>query len=116
MTDKRVVLLLAPSSMPQEVMFPGSQIIEATCGHSAWISPTMMEVIEEYGSEYRTQCLTCARNDPATLEAMSERGVHITPKAREALNDALGVSQTDQLMATFNVSEADFPDGENNGS
>lgn len=89
MADERV-LLLSPERDQLSSLVPGSVVIDADCGHRAWISPEGL--MFQLGGGVTTRCQDCV--DPADVAEIDE-----VPGSRESLAGMLGKDAAEQLMA-----------------
>lgn len=79
--------------------------ITADCGHEAWIAPTSHQAVRNPFMQTETVCLRCLDPEDAHKMIGPHGGLRALPGIRDELNAAIGVSETDQLWARFNVQE-----------
>lgn len=86
---------------------PGSDEVEAACGHPVWVSPVSRGLIQ---SQTRLICIPCAIGNQAVADTMREQGGPImTAAQRKELNGVIGVAQVDQMIQELDVQLQELP-------
>jgi hypothetical protein len=92
---------------------PGSHMFIADCGCECWIAPGSQQMLAEHPERVMTSCSACVMQDPEKrkelVESLSQLGLNMTPRQRQEMNNWIGVSETDQMMAMFGIKEKDLP-------
>lgn len=86
----------------------GSDLIMADCGHQAAISPSSRDLMANLNRRVVTICLPCGVAHPKVQEQLKAAGAGITAAQREELNQEIGVSNVDQMMARLRIQEVDL--------
>ena len=88
-----------------------SVLIDASCGHRAWISNNARAQVEEMdGYTVETVCVPCLIANEEALRGFVEQlealgGFTALPGTREDLNKELGVAETDQAWTRLGARE-----------
>jgi hypothetical protein len=85
MTD-RPTIVLSPEDWPNWV--PDAVVIDASCGHRAWISPSSLMLLLSTGPD--TICMRCLPPGPHTVEEV--------PGSREERVAAIGEEDADTVI------------------
>ena len=100
MTEHMIVL--SPASSPHHT--EDSVVIDADCGHRAWIAPTGMTTVLSPFIQTRTVCIRCVPVEE--LRKARDRGdLRAIPGAKEELAAELGTDVADQLYRDMGVNE-----------
>lgn len=103
-SDEVYKLIVTPVGFP-DAGIPGAQVITASCGHQASVAPSGLALIN--AGKVIPVCIICVFSDPEMAasfqESFAEHGLGEVPGQRAEVNKVLGVAQTDQVWAQFNV-------------
>lgn len=109
--EDELIMMLAPYQEGEDTTDRIGDLMDADCGHRAWVSAASRKMIETTRMKVRTQCMTCTMSDPQAILALLAHGAHVAPGVTEEAADKLGVSQADvkAVMAKFGIKETDDP-------
>lgn len=95
-------IILSPADSPYHSA--DAVIIDADCGHKAWIGPTTLSFTLNPFAATRTMCLRCLTKEEL-VEAMRSGNLRSIPGAKEELAREIGQAEADALYRRMHVNE-----------
>jgi hypothetical protein len=97
MSDNETKLIVLMPESSRSPYVPDSVVVHADCGHAAYMSPSTVAFVTE--NEETTFLVVCSDCIPKGLIDDPTVAKGTIPGSRQEMNQAIGVAETDQVIA-----------------